>query len=60
MKCLRCNGNLRVIDSSKYENNVYRRRKCDKCGFTIHTKEIRIKDNIGRSRLGMGKKRKGR
>ncbi|WP_418461870.1 hypothetical protein [Frisingicoccus sp.] len=40
MKCPKCNGETRIINSRLKEwNEVYRRRKCLGCGFRFSTME---------------------
>lgn len=39
MKCEKCGGKLKVIDTAEYENNVFRYRKCPNCGEKYYTRE---------------------
>ena len=43
MKCEKCSGKLRVIDSVNSPDNViYRKRKCVNCGFIFYTIEFDV------------------
>lgn len=46
MNCPMCRGKLRVIDTGSTDSVVYRRRKCDDCGFDVYTEEREAKDAL--------------
>lgn len=40
MKCSKCNGDIRVVDSVHTpDNETIRKRKCKKCGYIFYTVE---------------------
>ena len=47
MKCPKCNGPLRVLDTvqNDRENEIYRARKCIECGHTFFTVEYEVIEN---------------
>lgn len=46
MKCTKCGGELRVVDSvHTLENEIYRRRKCLKCEHIMYTCEFMVYPN---------------
>ena len=40
MHCKECGGKSIVIDSREIENEIFRKRKCKKCGRKFFTTEI--------------------
>ncbi len=47
MKCPKCNGSLRVLDTvhNDKENETYRARKCVVCDHTFFTVEYEVIEN---------------
>jgi transcriptional regulator NrdR family protein len=44
MKCPKCNGKVRAVDSVHVEprNEIYRKRKCTVCGHIFYTIEFEV------------------
>ena len=40
MFCPKCNAKTKVIDSRICEEEVFRRRKCNECGYIFYTEEF--------------------
>ena len=57
MNCPKCNCDiLTTVDSRKRLNEVYRRRKCEKCGYRFTTSETIVNEH--RSRFPVSKAEK--
>lgn len=45
MLCPNCESkNTKVVNSRSIEENVFRKRICNDCGYVFHTEEIEIND----------------
>ena len=47
MICPECGGDTYVVESTRADHTVIRRRKCSLCGERYYTKEIRIDKSEG-------------
>lgn len=47
MLCPECSGKLQVLDTVKNpeENEIYRLKKCSKCGYSLFTVEYEVEVN---------------
>lgn len=40
MRCEKCGGEAKVVDSGKRGKYVFRKRKCSSCGYVFFTREL--------------------
>lgn len=46
MRCPKCDGKLRTMDTIPYsDNSIYRRKKCLECGRLLYTMEFEVEQN---------------
>lgn len=46
MFCPKCSAKTKVIDSRSCEEEVFRKRKCIKCGYIFYTEEFESDESI--------------
>lgn len=46
MKCKKCGGSTRVVETGKNNIAVYRKRVCKVCKEVVFTEEIKYKDQL--------------
>ena len=46
MTCAKCEGATSVIGTAKDSDCVYRKRRCQSCGYTFYTEECEAKNGV--------------